>query len=138
MNLDPSPSPASGKLLVHGYIRMEEPDEAQIAALRQDLGAFCASSDFRLGLVFIDRGVPGDVFARKGFIDLLEAIRETEAHAVVVPAHDHLSTQDFVCDALIRMAEGAGAKVIVVYEADGANPPLEGGCAIPSAPGAPT
>jgi hypothetical protein len=138
MNPDPSPPPTSSKLLVHGYIRMEEPDEAQITAMRMDLGAFCVSSDFRLGLVFIDRGVPGDAFARKGYIDLLDAIRDTEAHAVLVPTLDHLSTQEFVRDALIRMAERAGAKVIVVYEADGANSSVEGGRQIPAAPGAPS
>jgi hypothetical protein len=115
------------KLLVHGYIRMEEPDETEIALMSKDIGSYCMLNDYRLGSIFIDRGVPDDVFARNGFINLLDAVRSTGAHAVVVLTVDHLSLQAFIQDALRRMVEQAHANVLVIYETNGGSAVVEGG-----------
>lgn len=126
---------AGVKPLAHGYIRMEEPDETEIALMCKDIGSHCTLNGFRLGSIFVDRGVPDDVFARTGFLDLLDALRLTQAHAVVVPEVEHLSRQAFIQDALKRMVEQASAEVLVVYETNGGGPPVEGGRGIGSAPG---
>jgi hypothetical protein len=126
----------SAKPVVHGYVRMEWPDETEIAELREDISAYCKVNGYRLGEVFVDRGVPDDVFARTGFIDLLDSVRVTQAHAVVVPTVEHLSSEAFVQDALKRMVEHANAELLVVYETNGGGPWFEGGSDIDSAPGA--
>lgn len=112
-------APAPAKPLVHGYVRMDEPDEAEIALLGKDLGLFCRLSGYRLGSVFVDRGVPEEVFARAGFADLLDALRLTGASAVVVPTLDHLSSQAFVQDALVRMVTVVGGRVLVADQVNG-------------------
>lgn len=127
---------AGAKPIVHGYVRMEWPDEEEIAEMCADIGAYCEVNEYQLGKVFVDRGVPDDVFARTGFIDLLNLVRLTHANAVVVPAVDHLSSEAFVQDALKRMVEQARAEVLVVYETNGGRPWSEGGRDIDSAPGA--
>jgi hypothetical protein len=110
---------ADAKSLAHGYVRMEEPDEVRIALLCKNMGTFCAVNGYRLGSVFIDRGVPDDVFARTGFIDLLDAVRLTGAPVVVVPRLDHLSSDSFIQDALIRMVQVAGSRVLEAYQERG-------------------
>lgn len=119
-----------------GYVRMEWPDEVEISLMRDDIASYCSLNGYRLGSVFVDRGVPDDVFARTGFIDLLNDVRQTEANAVVVPTVDHLSSDAFVQDALKRMVEQANAEVLVVYETNGGGPSVEGGRDIGSTPGA--
>lgn len=104
------------KSLVHGYVRMEDPDDAQIALLCKDIGTFCAVNGYRLGSVFIDRGVPDDVFARTSFIELLDAVRLTGASAVVVPTLAHLSSDLFLQDSLMRMVQVAGGRVLEAYQ----------------------
>lgn len=115
----------AAKLLVHGYVRMAEPDETAIALACKDIASYCSLSGYQLGRVFVDRGVPDDVFARTGLVNLLGAVRVTGAHAVVVPTLDHLSHDAFVLDALRRMIEQAGAHVLTAYEieADGSGSP---------------
>lgn len=111
---------------------MEEPDEMQIALLCKDIGTFCAVNGYRLGSVFIDRGVPDDVFARTGFVDLLDAVRLTGAAAVVVPTLEHLLSDLFLQDALIRMVQVAGGRVLEAYQdsgsGQGAEIEMECGC----------
>lgn len=124
------------KPLVHGYVRMEWPAETEIAEMREDISAYCSVHGYQLGKVFVDRGVPDDALARTGFIDLLDSVRLTQAHAVVVPTVDHLSPEAFVQDALTRMVEQANAAMLVVYESNGRGPVSEGAWDIASAPGA--
>jgi hypothetical protein len=107
---------ADAKSLAHGYVRMEEPDEVRIVVLCKDMGTFSALNGYRLGSIFIDRGVPADMFARTGFIDLLDAVRVTGAPVVVVPTLDHLSTQISIRDALIRMVQVTGSRVLEAYQ----------------------
>jgi len=126
----------SAKPLVHGYIRVEWPDETEIAEMCQDISAYCRVNGYQLGKVFVDRGVCDDVFARTRFIDLLDEVRLTQARAVVVPTVDRLSSEAFVQDALKRMVEQASAEVFVVYETNGGGPVADGGRDIGSAPGA--
>lgn len=117
--------PAPAKPLVYGYVRMEEPDEIQIAVLCKDIGTFCALHGYGLGTVFIDRGVPEEVFARTGFTALLDALRLPGAQAVVVPDLEHLSSQAFVQDALTRMVTAVGSQVLVAYRVTGPKPERE-------------
>jgi hypothetical protein len=123
MQPDPGTSP-----LVHGYVRMEEPDEVKIAVTCKDLSTFCKVSGYRLGSVFVDRGVADEQFARTGFVDLLATVRLNSAHGVVVPTLDHLSSRAFIRDALKRVVEQLGARVLVAYRANGGtSPQLEHG-----------
>ena len=114
------------KPLVHGYLRMEEPDEPVIGLMSTDLATVCTRNGFQLGSIFVDRGVPDDVFARTGFTNLLDAVRFTHPYAVMVPTLDHLSAREFVRDALQRMVKLAGSQVLVVYRVNGRGP-LENG-----------
>lgn len=118
--------------LAHGYVRMEEPDEVEIALLCKDIGTFCALNGYRLSSVFIDRGVPDNVFARTGFVDLLDAVRLTGAVAVVVPTLAHLSSDPFLQGALLRMVQVAGSRVLEAYQdsgsGQGAEIEMECGC----------
>lgn len=124
------------KPLVHGYVRMEWPDEDEIAEPCDDIGAYCTANAYVLGKVFVDHGVPDSVFARTGFTDLLDSVRQTQAQAVVVPTVHHLSREAFIRDALKRMIVDADAEVLVVYETNGGAPAIEGGRDLGSAPGA--
>lgn len=112
--------------LVHGYLCVEEPDDTQMALLCKDMLRFCQMSDFRLGTVFIDRGVPDGVFARIGFSRLLEALHRPEAHAVVVPSLDYLSSQAFVRDALMRMVLLTDSLVLTAYQTNDCASALDG------------
>lgn len=103
-------------LLVHGYVRMAEPDKATIALACKDISSYCRLSGYRLGSIFIDRDVPDHVFARTGFTNLLDAMREAQVHAVVVPTLDHLSPEPFVRDALLRMIELLTVQVFTAYD----------------------
>lgn len=120
---------------VHGYIRVEWPTEVEIELLRRKIGSFCAANGYRLGSVFVDRGVSDDVFARIGFIDLLDEVRNTSACAVVVPTVDHLSSDSFVHDALTRMVQQAKATVLVVNGANDGSRSVAGGRDVGSALG---
>src|SRR5436190_23176382 len=122
------PTVTSVKPLVYGYVRLEWPNEAEIDLMRNDITTYCTLNGYHLGAIFVDRGVTDDVFARTGFIDLLQQVRRAHAHGVVVTSIDHLSSEAFVQDALKRMVEQAKAEILVVYEANGGGgPPVEGG-----------
>lgn len=121
------PPVTSVKPLVHGYIRMELPNETEIESMRKDIGLCCTLHSYRSGSVYIDRGAPDDVYSRTRFFDLLSEVREMQAHAVVVPTAGHLSSDASVRNALERMIEHVNAKVLVVYETNGGGPSFEGG-----------
>jgi hypothetical protein len=134
-----SPTPADPKPLVYGYLCVEEPDEVQISLLCKDMTTFCKLNGYLLGSIYIDRGVRDDSFARAAFTSLLDALRKPDAYAALVPTLDHLSTQEFVRDALQHMVELTGAEVLAVYEINGFTaPPVDGGREVGSAPGAPS
>src|SRR6266511_3613740 len=94
--------------LAYGYVRMEEPDQTRIARFRRDLGMFCELGGFRLGSVFVDRGVSDAQFARTGFADLVDA--------VVVPTLDHLSSHATIRDGLKATVEQLGVQLLVAYD----------------------
>jgi hypothetical protein len=100
--------------LVFGYVRMEEPDEAEIARLRDELGRFCLGQGFHLGGVFCDRGVAEDAIARVGFAGALDALRVPESYALLVPSREHLSTVELVERALVRMVNRTGCRVLAL------------------------
>jgi hypothetical protein len=100
--------------LVHGYLCLEQPD-GRVSSLYHDLTAFCQAKGYRLGSIFIDRGLLDGLFVRTGIIRLLEALSRSEAHGVVVPTWHHLSSQAFIRDALIRMVQLIGSRVVVAH-----------------------
>lgn len=108
-----SPEPAAPRL-VFGYLRMEEPDEMKIAALRAGLASFCRGHGFHLGGVFCDRGVAEDAIARVGFTGALDALRVPECYALLVPSREHLSRLDIVKHALVRMVNRTGCRVLAL------------------------
>lgn len=85
----PEPTESVTLRLVFGYIRMEEPGEAEIARLRAELASFCLGHGFHLGGVFCDRGVAEDAIARVGFAGALDALRVPESYALLVPSREH-------------------------------------------------
>jgi hypothetical protein len=108
------PSGPTAPSLVFGYVRMEEPDEVEIARLRAELASFCLGHGFYLGGVFCDRGVSDDVFARVGFAGALDALRVPESYALLVPSRVHLSRLDVVVHALVRMVNRTGCRVLAL------------------------
>lgn len=98
--------------LVFGYLRVEEPDETEIAKLRDELASFCLGQGLRLGGVFCDRGIPGDVVARVGFAGALDALRVPDCFALLVPSREHLSAVELVEQTLVRMVNRAGCRVL--------------------------
>lgn len=105
-------SGSAGPRLVFGYIRMEEPDEARIAKLREELTVFCLGQGLHLGGVFCDRGVPEDVVTRVGFTGALDALSVPECFALLVPSRAHLSTVELVEQRLVRMVNRLGCRVL--------------------------
>jgi hypothetical protein len=100
--------------LVFGYLRMEEPDESEIARLRNELASFCLGQGFHLGGVFCDRGVAEDAIARVGFAGALDALRVPESYALLVPSREHLSGLELVERALVRMVNRTGCWVLAL------------------------
>jgi hypothetical protein len=110
--------------LVYGYLCVEEPDETQIAAWSREIAAFCTASGYRLGSIFIDRGISIGSFARGGFVELLAALRLPEAFGVVVPSLAQLSTETFVQQALVHMVQLTNSQLLVSTRTNGSNPEI--------------
>lgn len=108
--------------LVYGYLCVEEPDEAQIAAWSRDIAAFCTASGFRLGSIFIDRGISVGSFARGGFVELLAALRLPDAFGVVVPSLTQLSPETLIQDALVQMVRLTNSQLFVSQRVNGHDP----------------
>ncbi len=100
---------------VYGYIRMEKPDEIEIALQRKEIGAFCAAQELMLGAVFIDRGVHGDVTARLGFTALVDVLCFADSYAVVMPTLDHLSERPGIRRVLTSRIRGTASRLLAVY-----------------------
>lgn len=99
----------------YGYIRMETPDEIEIALQRREIGTFCAARGLTLGAVFVDRGVQGDVTARLGFTALVDVLSFPDSYAVVVPTLGHLSERPGVRRVLTSRIQGTASRLLVVY-----------------------
>lgn len=99
----------------YGYIRMEKPDEIEIALQRKKIGSFCAAQGLTLGAVFMDRGVQGDVTTRLGFTALLDVLCFPDSHAVVVPTLAHLSERPGVRRVLTSRIRGTASQLFIVY-----------------------
>lgn len=115
----PSESPAA-RHVAYGYVRADEPNEDEIAALRQEIAAYCRTEDLRLVTVFCDRGYDGSELARPGFSALLDALALPESTHLVVPDLYHLSPNDTIRDGLSRQINRTGVTVAVVREPNGA------------------
>ncbi|HEX6341385.1 recombinase family protein [Umezawaea sp.] len=101
--------------MVYGYIRMEEPDEIEIALLRRDISRYCTDRGLLLGSTFVDRDVRGHEIARTGFTALLDVLTFPDSYGVVVPTVDHLSTNDGIRKVLTTRIVGVGRKLFVIY-----------------------
>lgn len=99
----------------YGYIRMEKPDEIEIALLRKEIGTFCTAQGLTLGAVFVDRGVQGDVTTRMGFTALVDVLCFTDSYAVVVPTFAHLSERPGVRRVLTSRILSTASRLFVVY-----------------------
>jgi hypothetical protein len=110
--------------LVYGYLCVEEPDETQVAGWCEKVAAFCTASGYRLGSIFIDRGISTG-FARDGLIELLATLRQPEAYAAVVPSLAHLSTDTFLQQVLVHMVQATSSQLLVSTVANGSGPEIE-------------
>ena len=106
--------------LAYGYVRMAEPDETEISRLRLDLGKYCQRQGYRLVTVFCDRDVRATALARPALAGLVDAASAAngEQVVVIVPRHEHLSTDDQLRASLERSIRLTGATLIVT---DGIN-----------------
>lgn len=113
-------APARGgtRPLIYGYVCADEPDEVAISLLCHDMTTFCRINNYRLGSIFIDRGVPDGTIARTGFTGMLDVLRRPEVHGVLVPTMGHLSTHEIVRAALLGLIRRTNSMVLVVYEVD--------------------
>jgi hypothetical protein len=111
--------------LVYGYLCVEESEEAQVAAWAREIAAFATKSGYRLGSIFIDRGVSTGSFVRSGFIELLATLRLPEAYAAVVPSLAHLSTEAFVQQALVHMVQLTDSQLLVSSVTNGSDPEVK-------------
>lgn len=101
--------------VVYGYIRMEEPEETEIARLRDELARYCLGHGFHFGGVFCDRGVGGEVVARAGFTAALDALGLPDSFALLVPTREHLSPLAPVELCLQRLVARTGSRIILVH-----------------------
>lgn len=110
--------------LAYGYLRMADPNEAEIAELRQALGYYCQQHGYRLVTVFCDRDVRATELARPGFTSLADATSATDAEQVVVlvPTPAHLSTDDALRASLEHSIRTTGAKLVITNEVNGHAP----------------
>lgn len=102
----------------YGYIRMERPDEIEIALQRKEIGAYCTAQGLTLGAVFIDRGVHGDATIRLGFTALVDVLCFPDSYAVVVPSLTHLSERPGVRRVLASRIRRTASQLLAVYGGD--------------------
>ncbi|MFJ8966490.1 hypothetical protein ACIRG5_44560 [Lentzea sp. NPDC102401] len=114
----PSPAdPTTGgqpQKVMYGYIRMEEPDEIEIALLRKQMAVVANAHGCRLGAVFIDRRVPADAVARIGFTALVDVLTFPDTLGVVVPTLDDLSTQSGLRKVLTARITSTASRLFVL------------------------
>lgn len=118
MRIVHAPARGGTKPLIYGYMSIEEPDEVATPLLCHDMTKFCQLNNYRLGSIFIERGVPDGTFARTGFANMLDVLRRPEAHAVLVPTMDHLSSHELVRTALLGLVRRTNSMVLVMYDVD--------------------
>lgn len=111
--------------LVYGYLCIEQPNEPQVTAWSREIAAFCTTSGYRLGSVFVDRGIATGSFTRGGFIELLAALRLPTAYAVVVPSLAQLSAETCVQQVLVHTVQLTNSQLLVCGGFDGADPALD-------------
>lgn len=110
------------QLLVYGYIRVEEPDEIEIALLRKEMGEYCQVNALRLASVCCDRGSDGTDLSRPGFTAALDALALPTSHALLVPALGHLSPDGVVREGLMRLVRRTGATLLVMHAPSDVSP----------------
>lgn len=99
--------------LVHGYLCVKGPDEAQVAAWTREITDFVLRSGYQPGSIFIDRGEAIGGLSRSGFIEVLTALRLPDAYGVVVPSLAHLSSDSFTQQVLIHMVQLTDSQLLV-------------------------
>lgn len=111
--------------LVYGYLCVEGPDETRVAAWTREITTFATMSGYRLGTIFIDQGTSTGSLARSGFIELLAALRLSDAYAAVVPSLAHLSTDMFSQQALAHVVQLTDSQLLVSTVSNGCGPENE-------------
>lgn len=112
--------------IVYGYIRAEDPDEAEIALLKEEMVRYCTLHEYRLASICCDRGADGREQARPGFTAALDALALPTSFGLLVPALGHLSTDQVIRAALTRLVRRTGATLLVMHVTDGVAQPTSG------------
>ena len=102
--------------VAYGYLRMEAPDEADIARKRKVIGEFCRDQNLRLVTIFCDRGSDGMESARPALAGLLDVLQTVHSAVLVVLDLDHLSPDEALRTALARQVVRLGGRVATVEE----------------------
>lgn len=104
--------------LVLGYLRSRAADPPEVAAvLTAELRAYAEGEGLTLTDVYTDlMDPPAGHPERAGFCALMDAIRRHNAHAVIIPAPEHLSRRpsSYTARRTILEAEG-GARLLVMH-----------------------
>lgn len=108
---------------VYGYIRAEEPDETEIALLREEMADYCTKHGYRLASICYDRGADGLEQAGPGFTAALDVLALPTSFGLLVPALGHLSTDQVIRAALTRLVHRTGAKLLVMHAPNGTAQP---------------
>jgi hypothetical protein len=101
---------------VYGYLRLEEPDNDQIALLCKELSSYCEEAGIHLASVFVDRQVTSKQVKRPGFAGVIDVLDLASSHGVVVPHLHHLSGDNEVLAFLRRLIRRRGSALLVVHE----------------------
>lgn len=102
-----------------GYLRADDPHDAEIAGLRTEIAGYCRAEDLRLVTTFSDLGWDGSQLARPGFAGLLDALTVSTDARLVTPDLGHLSPSCVIREGLLRQVRRTGARLIVTREVNG-------------------
>jgi hypothetical protein len=102
-----------------GYIRVDEPDEGEIAAHLKTIAACCLREELRLVRTFCDQGYDGSQLARPGIVEMRQTLLDTSGLVVIVPTLDHLSPVDSIRSPLTIMIHRLGGRLLVATEETG-------------------
>jgi hypothetical protein len=111
--------------MVYGYVRVEEPDEIEIALLRKEMADYCVANNYQLATVCCDRGGDSTEWSRAGFTAALDALALPSTYGLLVPALGHLSTDPIMRDGLVRLVKRTGARLLVLNASSEEQTPAE-------------
>jgi DNA invertase Pin-like site-specific DNA recombinase len=102
------------KPLIYGYMRLrgDEP-ESDIRQMELVLKDYAEREGYCLATIFYEE----DNGTRSAFEELIEELKRSEAHCVIVPAIEHLSGHALLrISMIVRLEEMAGASVLTLSD----------------------